>query len=614
LYARDRAGNSSPELLFNIILDRTAPVLIGTEPASGAFVRSTIDRVVFNFMDASTALAADETLATARLWHTSGPDVAGNWELQPPGSVVFTPAAALPEDSYTASVRAYDIAGNSVTVSIAFTYDLTPPSTPTLDPVTTPTKFRLQTLTGTKDSQSSIWINGVEVTPVNADTAWSHQVTLTEGSNNFEVYSLDAAGNRSGSAFGIIYYDETAPLPITTDELQIDGSGIGTRIALDWTAYQEKEQIQDDIAEYRVYVSDRVFTRVTDMTPVVKLPAGTFLHTVENLIKGKQYYFAVVAVDTYDNINTSVTPKPGVPADTIPPEEVRNLQVASFETRLIFSWTAPVNIYGDLAGYQVYFNGATEPTSLTADQVQLEFTDLTPATAYDLNIAAVDLDGNQSAGLTITGITLLDNPADLNAQAFSGWVDLSWSAVQPQEYIQHYAVYVSTSDFTSTEGMSAVKTATTTSATIDNLTLDVTYYFAVTTVNLSGGEDKSVVAVAATPQLDETGPEVSEVRLNGDLLVESALLLKAGTFTLQAEDYSGVNRVEFFLDSDLIHIDSDGAPVFTCELDINGLEDKEYPFRIDAYDILGNKTSLEYQILVNKPPPNDCFQECIDTP
>jgi acetyltransferase-like isoleucine patch superfamily enzyme len=308
--------------------------------------------------------------------------------------------------------------------------------------------------------------------------------------------SHDATSGWSGCHYIDITAANTAPPPITTDDLQVDGSGIGTRVALDWTAYQDKEQNEGDIAEYRVYVSDQVFTQVTGLPPVAMLPPGTFLHTVENLIKGKPYYFAVVAVDTSGSMNAAVTPTAAVPADTIPPEEVRNLQAASFDSRLVFTWTAPVNTYGDLAGYLVYFGGAIDPIMLPADQTQFEKAGLMPATGYAFKIVTVDLDGNQSAGLTITGITWLDNPAGLNAQAASGHVDLTWVAVQPAEYVQHYNVYVSTSDFSSIEGMTANQTVTSTFATLDNLNLGVTNYIAVTAVNLSGGERKEVVTVS----------------------------------------------------------------------------------------------------------------------
>ena len=614
LYARDRAGNRSDGLPFNIILDRTAPVLQSTDPANGAYVRTTISQVVFNFSDATTALDAEATRNSASLKDSSGSTVAGTWELQPPGVLIFTPASPLAEGSYTAAVTAYDIAGNSASKSISFNYDLTAPASPTLDPVTTPTNFRYQTLTGTKETNSSIWINGAEVIPRNSNTTWSYQVTLNDGRNTFEIYSKDAAGNQSGSAFGIIDYDETAPLPILPDELQIDSSGTGTRVKLDWTAYQENEQNQGDIAEYRIYISDHVFTQVTDMTAVANLPPGTFIYIAENLIKGRLYYFAVVAVDTNDNINSSVTPKTGVPTDTIPPPEVAGLQVSCFETQLVFSWVPPADPYGDFEGYRVYFNGSTEGAALTGDQTQYTASDLSVASAYDFKISTIDKDGNQSTGQSITGITLLENPSDLEAKPFSGWVDLSWSAAAPAAYVQAYAVYVSTTDFSSVQGMTAHTTVTTTAVRVQNLTLDVPYYFAVTTLNIAGGERKEVATQSATPFLDEIGPELSGVQLDDASLDQGYFILKDGTISVSAEDYSGVTRVEFYLDDALIHTDSNGPQIYTGPLSILGIADGDHVLEILAYDILNNSTSLSFVVTVNHPPPNDCFQECIDTP
>jgi hypothetical protein len=305
-----------------------------------------------------------------------------------------------------------------------------------------------------------------------------------------------------------------------------------------------------------------------------------------------------------------------VPVDTVPPEEVSDLRVDCFETRLVFKWTGPANAYGDFAGYAVTVNGAAEPDPPAADRVRFDITDLTPAAAYDFEIVTVDLDGNRSDGRAVTGITLLDNPADVDAQAFSGWVDLTWAAVQPAEYIKHFAVYVGTADYTSTEGMAPVKTvtATATSTTIDNLTLDVTYWFAVTTVNLSDGEQRNVTTTAATPILDETGPELTDMAVNGEPFLDGHFILRDSTVTLSAADYSGVDRVECYLDGARIHTDTAGQPVYTCPLTIENVFDGDHVFSIRAYDILDNLTMREFLVVINHPPPIDCFEVCVDEP
>jgi len=46
--------------------------------------------------------------------------------------------------------------------------DITPPAQPTLDAITSPTNISPQILSGTKETNTSIWINGIEVISVNS--------------------------------------------------------------------------------------------------------------------------------------------------------------------------------------------------------------------------------------------------------------------------------------------------------------------------------------------------------------------------------------------------------------------------------------------------------------
>jgi len=89
--------------------------------------------------------------------------------------------------------------------------DTTPPTQPTLDSVLSPTNVSLQTLSGIKESNTSIWINGVEVISVNSDTTWSYSYNLSEGENSISITSKDSGGNESNEINTIITLDTTAP-------------------------------------------------------------------------------------------------------------------------------------------------------------------------------------------------------------------------------------------------------------------------------------------------------------------------------------------------------------------------------------------------------------------
>ena len=85
--------------------------------------------------------------------------------------------------------------------------DITPPPQPTLGAVLSPTNISPQTLSGTKEPNTSIWINGVEILLINFETTWSYSFNLSEGTNNISITSCDTAGNESSAVLTTIEYD-----------------------------------------------------------------------------------------------------------------------------------------------------------------------------------------------------------------------------------------------------------------------------------------------------------------------------------------------------------------------------------------------------------------------
>ena len=592
LYSKDAAGNKSETQTFTIILDTIAPSLSGAAPANNAMVNTLPDVLSLTF--ASGASGMDKTRTSAGIATAQGESISGTWTFENNLTLTFTPAAPLAEDTYTISVDAWDLAGNNATLSVSFTYDATAPNPPVLDPVSTPTNYSVQTLAGQKDEEASIWLNGTEVVPVDSETEWSYQITLTEGINSLELYSKDAAGNQSESVTATIEYDETAPLPV--DTLTADGNGIGTQVALSWSGYDE--QVQGDIDYYRVYAQSALFTQVADLTPVQTVSAGTFTCTVSDLVKDSTYYFAVIAVDTKGNALSSVTPVSAVPTDTVAPEEITNLAVKCGATDLTFTFTASADSYGDLAGYKVYFNGGTEGTDLAAAETSYTAEGLTSATSYEVLIKAVDEDGNESDGASLTGTTLLANPDGIVVTPYSGYVTLSWNAVSPGDLVKRYAVYVQDEDYDSVDGISASVTTTGTTASVAGLTNNREYFFAVTTINISGGENQSVATVSGTPVPDAQGPTLSDALVDGNTLSDGTTITNNTTLTLTVSDPSGISRVELYVDGELVSTSTSSSTTFSFDLDILSLDNGTHTLTFTAYDTYGNTSTLTCTVTI----------------
>ncbi|MGA9236008.1 MAG: Ig-like domain-containing protein, partial [Desulfobacterales bacterium] len=553
--------------------------------------------VVVGFTEASTTLNLDDS--TRALRDAGLNIVPGTWSVAGGNQIVFTPLAPLPESTYTVELQLEDELGNrSPMVQYHFTIDTTEPPAPVIDPVTSPTHNPSQLISGSKEEHAAILLDGQQIIGNTGDTTWQHTVVLTNGMNNFAVAAKDRAGNRSEAVNVGILFDDVAPDPVTT--LTVNGEGDGCTVYLDWSGYNEA--VHGDIASYRVVVGSAPFADVTGLTAYGTAAAGHFTATVVGLTKGTTYWFAVVAVDVRGNADPAVTAVPGIPVDKVPPENVTNLRVSVSENdRLVFTWTHSVDTYTDLAGYRVYFGDETTAVDIPAAVNTYERSGLSPASAYLLRISSLDGDGNASSGAAATGYTLLANPGGLTPQPYSGYVDLTWNAVAPADYLKTYRVYVSQGDFTSVTGMTPAVTTTAAAAKVAGLTNNVPYFFAVTAVNKSDGEQKTVATVTATPVADTEGPELSNVMIDGLPLVSGHTVTRPATVSLDATDPVGVSRVEFLLDGALVRTDY-SAP-YTGYLNIVTLADGAHNLIVAAYDTLNNVTTADYTLIVALEEP-----------
>lgn len=112
---------------------------------------------------------------------------------------------SLFEGFNTVELRARDAAGaQSAAVTVGVTLDTIPPASPqTVTPPTDVLTSRI-TLTGTKQPDTAVLINGVIVVPRNGGTTWSAEITLQPGDNTIIVETQDAAGNRSITQGGVV--------------------------------------------------------------------------------------------------------------------------------------------------------------------------------------------------------------------------------------------------------------------------------------------------------------------------------------------------------------------------------------------------------------------------
>ena len=124
----------------------------------------------------------------------------------------FSANVPLTEGPNTLTAVFTDPAGNSSSVSITVTLNTQPPPRPTVWTPLAVTTASSYPLSGTKTPGTSIWINGVEVVPLNDATTWSAMVTLVEGDNILLIVAKNALGNVSASATANIIVNNLPPV------------------------------------------------------------------------------------------------------------------------------------------------------------------------------------------------------------------------------------------------------------------------------------------------------------------------------------------------------------------------------------------------------------------
>ena len=267
-------------------------------------------------------------------------------------------------------------------------------------------------------------------------------------------------------------------------------------IDLDWSSYNEVAQ--HDVVKYRIYAAGEFFTDVSSLSPIDIVPAGTFRHTVTGLHGTEVYYVAVVAEDALGQWNPTVRSISAL-ASIGALGEVKELAATSLRDALEFTWIPPNQLDAFLARYHVYFAEADTPTVVDKFATHYEADGLSAATGYSFRIATVDTFGTESAGVTVRAATWLDNPSPVSADTFDGRVRLTWPHVESNDLVAAYSVYAADVNFADVSGMTPVLTTNGTRLDITGLQNGKAYYFSVTTVNISGGEQTRVDTVTATP-------------------------------------------------------------------------------------------------------------------
>ncbi|CAB1083457.1 hypothetical protein D1AOALGA4SA_11020, partial [Olavius algarvensis Delta 1 endosymbiont] len=327
---------------------------------------------------------------------------------------------------------------------------------------------------------------------------------------------------------------------------------------------------------------------------------------------------------------------PHIPTDPLPLDNAVRVPVSDDHqpVPVSLSWTARDPNPWDAIVYDVYFGTVQGALTLVAEDLESNFidvSDLAAGTTHYWQVIAKDDAGAQTPGpiwqftsmgslpdLVLSDVTQ-DPPGALEAGMsvnFTARVanngtgpvvdpfqitfkidDIPIGTHQIDQVIQGDASFQVSQPWTAQGGDHLFKIS------IDSLQ-------AVAELNEDNNSFTDNLAVAALS--DETGPVIVAEQLNGSSLADGNLLFEDGMFTMNLEDLSEIYWVEYWLGGVRIKKDFNQATFLECQLDITGLDDGNHNLTVEAYDEHFNSTTVSYTIVVNQPPPFDCFKECID--
>lgn len=421
----------------------------------------------------------------------------GGVEIATVGQTSYQDSGLNPATAYTYRVRAVN--GQNLESALsnqasATTLDGTGPTVPT-NLVATATGTTTIGLTWTASTDPESGIAGYRIFRGGSQVGQTAQTSFTDTGLSpateyeYQVRAVNGDGLESGlsNAASATTLDATPP----TAPQDLVATPVGTeRIDLGWSPSDDPET---GVAEYWVF---------RDGSQV-----GTTTQTVfqdDGLAPATEYAYFVVAVNGGGLESQPSTTAIASTFDGTGPSTPSDLTATATGTdRISLAWTASEDPESGIASYTVFRDGAEVATTA---ETSYEDTGLSPATAYEYTVSAVNGEGLQSGLSAPASATTLDGsgptaPTNLTAEAVSQTqVNLTWTASEdPESGVDRYIVY---------RDDAMIGSVTATSFADTGLEQNTMYVYSVSAVN---GEEiegaRSQEASATTfPSEDEIPP------------------------------------------------------------------------------------------------------------
>ena len=445
--------NNSLSVVLPHVIDPSPPELVGTVPSHEASLHD-LSQIEFTLFDQFGTVDDAAVIASVAIIDSSSQPIDFS-VLENDDHFIIRPInLPLNDDTYQVSFAAIDLAGNTQEYSFSFTVDKQNPNEPAITggtiqvrPAQNSANNTLVTLTGSREDNTSVWINNQLAVNSGSDN-WSSEVTLTQGNKSLEIWLEDAAGNRSPAVWVDIQVDSIPPqvtavtpssnsfVNISPTTISIDYQETGTGLSLENSTLSIKDGSNLEVSGTWAFIgaNQLIFTPAVALVESYYTIALQLVDNLGNQGAAAQYHFT---------IDTTPPPAPEIQPVTSPTHNPTQLVTGTKEA---------------YAAILVNDQPAVGQTSSTDWQCMVNLA----SGSNQFTFVAKDRAGNQSTGIGLD-ITFDDippppvNTLTLNGQGDGGTVYLNWSGYDESIHgdIAFYRIYVETNGFRHVSGLTA---------------------------------------------------------------------------------------------------------------------------------------------------------------
>jgi len=278
-------------------------------------------------------------------------------------------------------------------------------------------------------------ISWMPVSQLQSDSKWQYQWTLPSDAQ-YTIYARarDRAGNLETVDNGVVItVNQTPPEAVSNISAFDAPEDSGSTICLVWQLSADDGAGANDVISYQI---ERSLSPNEPYTTIATVDSFVNQYTDISVTDGIQYYYRINTLDHAGNIRISESYGPVISInneipDTIPPEDVTQLNAIPGNEFIYLSWTKSENTILDLMDQLLEIstdNGQTWQKALSIGKEATVYIiqNLDNDTAYQVRIRTKDSSGNISHGVISESIT----PSTTAFTTISGTIntDTTWSA------------------------------------------------------------------------------------------------------------------------------------------------------------------------------------------